>query len=339
MLSHARIRARGRARARARTHTHAHAHTQAAGVGLMDEAIRDLEADIERELAQRERAERAAAAAEDACAAASSSSSSTSSSDSDAGTKKKKTRTKKTKSQWRKALDPESGQPYYYHVITKETCWDRPDEYDSEVDVQSWASHSSARAAGVLMGANLSPGDVPTDASRLSGLSSGVNTYTLNGLDPKQILEYAIYIGIEPASEAYLLWIAEDGIQAALPANFTQHTDDKGEVYFYNVETQESSWEHPMDNHYRQLVEYWREAHKRGEKPRDSSKPVHNPFASPFGHSLPAETDHAAEGSSRGGGSSDNDAAPQVDLAHQPGQVSTAQVPFPLLRLLCNANA
>ena len=34
--------------------------------------------------------------------------------------------------------------------------------------------------------------------------------------DPKQVLEYAVYIGIEALSEPYLLWIAEDGIQGEL---------------------------------------------------------------------------------------------------------------------------
>lgn len=96
--------------------------------------------------------------------------------------------------------------------------------------------------------------------------------------DPKQVLEYAIYIGIDPPSEAFLLWIAEDGIQASLPSHYTQHSDDKGEVYYYNSESKESSWEHPMDDHYRQLVIYWRDAYARGERPRESRKNVHDPF-------------------------------------------------------------
>jgi hypothetical protein len=48
--------------------------------------------------------------------------------------------------------------------------------------------------------------------------------------DPKTVLEYAVYIGIDPGREAFLLWIAEDGIQAALPPHYSQHADDRGEV-------------------------------------------------------------------------------------------------------------
>ena len=42
---------------------------------------------------------------------------------------------------------------------------------------------------------------------------------------------------------------------------------DVGQVYFYNSETKESLWEHPMDEHYRQLVVYWRDAYARFASP------------------------------------------------------------------------
>jgi hypothetical protein len=42
-------------------------------------------------------------------------------------------------------------------------------------------------------------------------------------------------------------------------------------VYFYNSATQESSWEHPLDGHYRELVAYWRDAYARGERPREAA--------------------------------------------------------------------
>ncbi len=54
-------------------------------------------------------------------------------------------------------------------------------------------------------------------------------------------------------------------------------------MYFYNSATQESSWEHPLDGHYRELVAYWRDAYARGERPRESSKNVHHPFGAPMG--------------------------------------------------------
>jgi hypothetical protein len=38
-----------------------------------------------------------------------------------------------------------------------------------------------------------------------------------------------------------------------------------------------------MDQHFRELVVYWRAAHARGERPRESKgKNVHNPFLEPF---------------------------------------------------------
>ncbi|KAJ1480554.1 hypothetical protein T484DRAFT_1956346 [Baffinella frigidus] len=81
---------------------------------------------------------------------------------------------------------------------------------------------------------------------------------TLGSLDAKQIMEYAVYIGIEPTKEPHLLWIAEEGMQAPVPEGFTEHQDANGEVYFYKVDTKESMWEHPMDQHYMGLVKQFR---------------------------------------------------------------------------------
>jgi hypothetical protein len=99
---------------------------------------------------------------------------------------------------------------------------------------------------------------------------------TLGSLDAKEVLEYAVYLGIEPAREPHLLWIAEEGMHAPLPEvsfvrlnlpppprlprrppprpsasaalvvsaalgarqGFSEHTDANGEVYFFNAATQ-----------------------------------------------------------------------------------------------------
>lgn len=51
------------------------------------------------------------------------------------------------------------------------------------------------------------------------------------------------------------------------PAQALNVMCDVGQVYFYNSETKESLWEHPMDEHYRQLVVYWRDAYSRFASP------------------------------------------------------------------------
>lgn len=44
---------------------------------------------------------------------------------------------------WVKATDPDSGEPYFVHVETHETTWDRPDDYFSDAD-----GDAAAAAAG-----------------------------------------------------------------------------------------------------------------------------------------------------------------------------------------------
>ena len=83
---------------------------------------------------------------------------------------------------WRKAADPESGEAYYFHSRTKETTWDRPDEYDSDVDAAAGqlragegAADADAGAAeeGVGAGAGRAPGLVTGD---MENEDSGVRT-------------------------------------------------------------------------------------------------------------------------------------------------------------------
>merc|ERR1719446_1724184 len=50
---------------------------------------------------------------------------------------------------------------------------------------------------------------------------------------------------------------------AALPPHWTEHLDpDKG-VYYFNANTGESAWEHPMDDYYRKL---FKSLHKNKEE-------------------------------------------------------------------------
>ncbi len=86
-------------------------------------------------------------------------------------------------------------------------------------------------------------------------------------------------IGVDPDRESELMWIARAGITAPLPSGwkpvsvfssnshklclsssslfeifvFCSQMDD-GELYFYNFNTNQSSWEHPSDEKYRQMV-------------------------------------------------------------------------------------
>ncbi|XP_059371018.1 centrosomal protein of 164 kDa-like, partial [Carassius carassius] len=92
----------------------------------------------------------------------------------------------------------------------------------------------------------------------------------------QEIHEYAVEIGIDPEREPELLWLAREGMVAPLPAEWKPCQDVSGEVYYFNFSTGQSTWDHPCDEHYRQLVEQERERNQHATAPsslkRDKDK-------------------------------------------------------------------
>eukprot|EP00158_Paraphelidium_tribonemae_P008121 Partr_v1_DN28479_c1_g1_i1_m41419 putative Centrosomal protein 164kDa len=71
----------------------------------------------------------------------------------------------------------------------------------------------------------------------------------------EEILEYADFIGLDPASEPHLLWIAREGLMAPLPADWKPCQTDDNQVYYFNFATGESLWDHPCDEIYRSIYQ------------------------------------------------------------------------------------
>ncbi|NXI34886.1 CE164 protein, partial [Galbula dea] len=71
----------------------------------------------------------------------------------------------------------------------------------------------------------------------------------------KEIWKYAQEIGIDPEQEPELMWLAKEGLMAPLPAGWRvcQNTQND-DIYYFNFNNGESSWEHPYDDHYKNLV-------------------------------------------------------------------------------------
>lgn len=82
---------------------------------------------------------------------------------------------------------------------------------------------------------------------------------------PKEdVLEYAMFLGIDLEHEAHLLWIAHEGVCAKVPPPWEACTTaGDEEVFYFNHETGESTWEHPCDDQYKALVEEYRLLHSQ----------------------------------------------------------------------------
>lgn len=50
-----------------------------------------------------------------------------------------------------------------------------------------------------------------------------------------------------------LFYIAKEGLKAPLPPPWKPKQNKNGEIYYYNSETRQSTWEHPCDQYYKNL--------------------------------------------------------------------------------------
>ncbi|CAE7850573.1 CEP164 [Symbiodinium necroappetens] len=65
---------------------------------------------------------------------------------------------------------------------------------------------------------------------------------------------YAKSLGVELEKDVDLVWVAREAFEAPLPASWSEHLDQERRIYFFNQVTQQSSWNHPMDEVFRDLI-------------------------------------------------------------------------------------
>ena len=61
----------------------------------------------------------------------------------------------------------------------------------------------------------------------------------------REITEYAKWIGMDVEADATLMWIAREGLKSKLPAQWKACRAPTGELYYFNFETGDSSWDAP----------------------------------------------------------------------------------------------
>jgi hypothetical protein len=69
-----------------------------------------------------------------------------------------------------------------------------------------------------------------------------------------EMASYARHLGIDPAYEPDLLWIAEQAYDAPAPDHWEEYVDASGNIYYFNTLTGVSSWTHPLEDQFRALV-------------------------------------------------------------------------------------
>lgn len=90
----------------------------------------------------------------------------------------------------------------------------------------------------------------------------------------EDVLQFAKYLGMDVDVDRDLLWIAEQAINSPLPAEWQEHEDGDGNQFFYNTVTQESSWEHPSDQRYREIYAKHKSQRSKDRFPAHVTFPV-----------------------------------------------------------------
>ena len=88
----------------------------------------------------------------------------------------------------------------------------------------------------------------------------------------EDVVEFAEFLDVDPVKELALLPTVCECINAELPDTWQECEDPKsGEAYYWNRETDVTSWEHPLDAGFRVKIKEQREKLARGTR-RASSR-------------------------------------------------------------------
>lgn len=123
-----------------------------------------------------------------------------------------------------------------------------------------------------------------------------------------EVLDFAVYLGMDPQKDVGLLWIAEECLNAELPPQWSEHTSSRGDVYFYNSETDESTVDHPLEGQYRQMYMAEKRKQLEEEQEQEHQREIDELRQSPGGRSMRGGDD------TFDGGSGDPRAVP---ISHQ----------------------
>mmetsp|Transcript_70849 Transcript_70849/g.148215 ORF Transcript_70849/g.148215 Transcript_70849/m.148215 type:complete len:326 (+) Transcript_70849:152-1129(+) len=77
--------------------------------------------------------------------------------------------------------------------------------------------------------------------------------------------EYGLSLGVDldVEQEEDLAWAVREAFNAPLPSSWTEYMDDTGRAYYIKDGSTESTWEHPMDSVYRELLELIKDVRTR----------------------------------------------------------------------------
>ena len=82
-------------------------------------------------------------------------------------------------------------------------------------------------------------------------------------MNMEEIQEYAVLLGMNREGDEEFFYIAREGLKAPLPSPWKPCKTLEGEIFYFNFSTGESTWDHPCDEHFRELYEKERDNPER----------------------------------------------------------------------------
>jgi hypothetical protein len=78
-----------------------------------------------------------------------------------------------------------------------------------------------------------------------------------DGYEPtdQEVQDYAEWLGADSRTDRDLFWIAKEALKAPIPPGWKlyQRKDGTGDPFYFNAKSGQSLWDHPMDQHYKEL--------------------------------------------------------------------------------------
>ena len=96
-----------------------------------------------------------------------------------------------------------------------------------------------------------------------------------NGVSSAELAEFAEFMDVDLVKEPHLLAIVAEAMKAPLPEFWIECEDvTTGQYYYCNTETRATTWEHPLDKYFKNLL--WKERKNYKERAKQGHRPAQN---------------------------------------------------------------
>ena len=129
-------------------------------------------------------------------------------------------------------------------------------EYNEVLAEGLVTSPKAAAFAGGLFSLPALTEALESTAERFGELSRHAGKKAKGWID--NVLEYGVYLGMDPIEDTDLMWIAAQALQAPVPEGWEERMDPFGDVYWLHRTTGQRSRQHPMDGHFQELFQKYK---------------------------------------------------------------------------------